>query len=302
MSRLLVLVGAHTCIRQHLKITEKFTASGIVTTLDIYDDLSLIHAGVLVGLISVIVDGLLCARNEYRYVWLQPWSKVKLLYIFSRYGAVVVHSVSYAVTSSLSSLVSGPHICYNWILFQHISFSTLYFVFELVLMLRVIPRMVQDEECIVIEAPTDTGIFGLMLLQNQAIIAGLTLWRYRHAIRDGWANIPVVKLVIRDGVWIFCAITAVFAATIPYSMFVEHMGHVFFSLLVTIASIFACRLILNMQSLISTDPLNGNHTHHTEEDLQLTSFTGSFISCDDREDATASLVESLNGRGTERAG
>ncbi|KAF8993852.1 hypothetical protein BDQ17DRAFT_1367769 [Cyathus striatus] len=277
----------------------------------------------LVGLISVIIDGLLCARREYRYVWLQPWSRVKLLYLFSRYGAIVVQSVTYAVISSPSSL-SDPHMCYSWTLFQHISFAILYFVLELVLMLRVyalykksphiakiftlvflleiafsaylavsvIPHMVWDDKCIVTEAPKVVAISGLMLLQNQSIIAGLTLWRYRHAIKDGWANVPVVKLVIRDGVWIFCTVIAVFAATIPYSIFVEHMSHVFFSLLVTILSVFACRLILNMQSLIPTDQPNDIRTHDTEEGLQLVSFTDSFVSCEDSEDSVDSLVES----------
>ncbi|KAF8993853.1 hypothetical protein BDQ17DRAFT_1431443 [Cyathus striatus] len=79
-------------------------------------------------------------------------------------------------------------------------------------------------------------------------------------------------------------------------MFVEHVDHVFFSLLVTIASIFACRLILNMQSLIPTDPLNGIDTH-TKEGLQLTSFTDIFVSCE----GVDSLVESAaNEQGTER--
>ncbi|KAF8986207.1 hypothetical protein BDQ17DRAFT_647807 [Cyathus striatus] len=288
----------------------------------------------LAGLISVIVDGILCAGKEYRYIWQQPWSRVKLLYLFSRYGAIVVQIVTCVMISSPSSL-SDPHICYNWILFQHISFSSLYFVFELVLMLRVYalykksahiatiftlvslleiaffvyntvsvaPRLVLDEKCIITEAPTDVIVFGLVLLQNQGIIVGLTLWRYRHAIRDGWANIPVVKLVMRDGVWIFCAITAVLAATIPYSMFVENMGHVFFSLLITTVSVFTCRPILNMQSLIPTDQQNDIHIHDTEEGFQFTvSLTDSFVSYDDIDVSVVSLVGSANERGTVNEG
>jgi hypothetical protein len=44
---------------------------------------------------------------------------------------------------------------------------------------------------------------GLAIL-FQAILFGLTIYKFILAIRDGWGDVPLIVLLSRDGAWAFC--------------------------------------------------------------------------------------------------
>jgi len=171
-------------------------------------------------------------------------------------------------------------VCKLWFIFQIISGRPLFSALEIFLSLRIyalynrsysialllgfcisigpivtiiyginsIPTLLTDSICNPLQPP-----HGILYVSTAIIVTHSVLWvltiKQKSFSDNIWGSNPIVRLVTRDGAWVFIIIILIFIITIPHS-FVKHMAtHVVFSWPMALVSILTCRLILNMQSL-----------------------------------------------------
>ncbi|KAF9541340.1 hypothetical protein CPC08DRAFT_700843 [Agrocybe pediades] len=240
----------------------------------------------LAGLIFTVLDASALYSQEYKFIFRSPPTKIKWVYLFARYYGIAcqIANTVFAV-GPLSSLPVPSVACAAWFYLQMISFTLLLFVMEVILSLRVfafyrknrivglgllllvgmevssalmcifylVPRLQYNSACILVETPSPTLSLGGSVLITQCTIWLLTFFRYRKGRRYGWADVPVVSRVMRDGGIVFIASIGIIVIITPYSFRVKDLSHIVSSLFCAVFSVVTCRLILNMQNLISSE-------------------------------------------------
>jgi len=133
-----------------------------------------------------------------------------------------------------------------------------------------VPRVPFGPSCDVLKTPPDVAYFMAAVVFSQTILLILTLRKRRVAFGQS----PLVDLVVRDGAWVFVLVVSMFMITIPYS-FVAQVSkpHVIFVWPITLLSITACRLIMNMQK-VTVFPVAGQFSGQpsTNTDIAFTSY------------------------------
>ncbi|KAF9444296.1 hypothetical protein P691DRAFT_796652 [Macrolepiota fuliginosa MF-IS2] len=227
------------------------------------------------GLALIVYDQALTWDKEVKCIWRSSERGIKLSFFLARYLAT-------------NLVYTHPHIlkrgwvgCHTWFGFQTSGIGLLLINLELTLMLRVyalyerslkikvilaswfifslgmsafiggrsIHVLKLDSNCIMTETPETTTTFSVMVMLDQCVLWGLTCYKYRDAIRNGWSKNPIMRLVMRDNTWTCIGICCLFIAVLPYSLVVEQIGHIMYCLLCSLLSITTCRMILNMRSL-----------------------------------------------------
>ncbi|TFK24673.1 hypothetical protein FA15DRAFT_655763 [Coprinopsis marcescibilis] len=65
------------------------------------------------------------------------------------------------------------------------------------------PKIERNEHCIVRQLP-QTLLIGIVVpLFVQGVLFSFTASKFYTAIRDGWGNVPIIKVLARDGTWAF---------------------------------------------------------------------------------------------------
>ncbi|KAI3621237.1 hypothetical protein WG66_014530, partial [Moniliophthora roreri] len=83
---------------------------------------------------------------------------------------------------------------------QLVSFS---FILEIIGLGLGIRGMRFNEICVVVDTPHGFLYYAGAIITFQTILFGLTLYKFIEGVRVGWGNVPIVKLVMRDGTWAF---------------------------------------------------------------------------------------------------
>ncbi|KAF8056546.1 hypothetical protein FPV67DRAFT_641495 [Lyophyllum atratum] len=111
-------------------------------------------------------------------------------------------------------------------------------------------RLVQfGATCVALKVPYDTVSFGIFTVVRHAFIWMLTIHR-RNIGRYGYSSrVPVVRLMLRDGAWIFAAIGAILPTATPHFGVRPAAAQAMIPWSISLVSILTCRLILNMQRL-----------------------------------------------------
>ncbi|TFK39632.1 hypothetical protein BDQ12DRAFT_734952 [Crucibulum laeve] len=222
------------------------------------------------------------APEEYIQIWQRPWSHIKFLYVFSRYFALAAQLVERMLLSSvLFQQPISPNICRPYYYFQTVVVMCILATLELVLMLRVyafynqdkkvgllfivvfitetgcnfifgIRRVYQvefDAACIIESIPRSVVGLGATVAFTQCLIWGMTILKDSGLARYQLKAVPIVRVMKRDGVLVFIAISAMVSVSIPYTVLVKQTAHVVPQAVVTVFSVMTCHLILNMQRL-----------------------------------------------------
>ncbi|KAF9463218.1 hypothetical protein BDZ94DRAFT_1259404 [Collybia nuda] len=100
---------------------------------------------------------------------------------------------------------------------------------------------------------TDIHTYSVLLISVHSLMLILTIHKRNIGSHDG-TRVPVIRVVIRDGAWVFIAVCAMLSVMVLYSFAIIVAAHVLFPWPITMVSIFTCRLVLNMQRLKVDDP------------------------------------------------
>ncbi|KAF8900702.1 hypothetical protein CPB84DRAFT_1778704 [Gymnopilus junonius] len=255
----------------------------------------------LAGLVWLIWEYVVTWHNEYRYIWGGSMNRVKYIYLFSRYFAIAAQVVNTClVFFPLSRLPVGRRECEAWLLFMIVSACLLMLAVDIVIMLRVyalyncslrialflaflllgqiavattctaltIPKTPFGPTCDVLKTPLDAAYIMAAAIFSQTVLLILTVRKRKVAFGQS----PVVDLVVRDGAWVFALIVSMFVVIIPYLLVAQvAKPYVILVLPLSLLSIMACRLILNMQKVVVI-PANYSGDGMTDTGIAFTSY------------------------------
>ncbi|TFK32156.1 hypothetical protein BDQ12DRAFT_692884 [Crucibulum laeve] len=254
-------------------------SSGIETVnMELYESIHIRNASCLAALVILLYEYSIMFAQEYQFVWKSRRTPVKWIYLFSRYfalGAQIANIILLAFP--LSKIPVQRELCRPWFLFLIISTCMLFAALEIVLMLRVyalyrrssrikiflivifiINQVIVadfarregslpfDGICETTELPYEVIFPAVTVTLTQSIIWLMTVTKRNI----GYGKAPIVGLMIRDGAWIFVLLCAMYIITISYALTVKaSKSHMILVWPMTLFSVGACRIILNMRSL-----------------------------------------------------
>ncbi|KAF8813944.1 hypothetical protein BYT27DRAFT_7230870 [Phlegmacium glaucopus] len=216
--------------------------------------------------------------DEVNSIWSKPNdSWIKWHFLFTRYFALAAQITNGTIDHDII-----PHIgiaktaLRYWYLCQALVGTILMLAVELVLMARVyalykknvwvgcsfavlilgkvtavvvgfVMDIPEDHVDIAFVSSSSYILFGICAIISQITILSLTLVKYWTAIREGWSAIPIMALVVRDGIVIFIIFIIVTILTVVANSTHSEYGSIGNSWLLSIAPCAGCRLVINMQ-------------------------------------------------------
>ncbi|KDR76928.1 hypothetical protein GALMADRAFT_246053 [Galerina marginata CBS 339.88] len=244
----------------------------------------------IAGLVFLIWDTISVFDKECAFILKTPLTRVKFLYLFARYFGIASQMFFvFYVTGPLSMTPVTSGTCRKWWYIQILTLIALQALIQVILVLRVyalykksglvgciltfavlteislclyfgvcaFDDLEYNAACIVTVLPRKMVRGGYVrgcLITTHSIILGFALYKYRHGLREGWADIPIISRVMRDGSSTFVAIVAMFVFVLNFSFRVKIIAHIVIPLVASFLSILACRLIINMYDLRQSPP------------------------------------------------
>ncbi|KAF9463219.1 hypothetical protein BDZ94DRAFT_630965 [Collybia nuda] len=233
----------------------------------------------------LIWDTFLNFSDECQYIWR---TAVKMIYIFSRWFGITMQIINCVWVSSptLSHSELQPETCQRWFGVQTLTLLTLLSALEIILALRVFALYNQnrkigiflaiillgafvvslifgvltlrsldfDGNCSAPSSPREVAYFSAVVISVHSLMWGLTVHKRNFGSHDTLTRVPIVRLVMRDGAWVFIVVCSMIMAITPYSFVINVEAHIIYPWPTTLMSIFICRLILNMQHLKTDNP------------------------------------------------
>ncbi|KDR75166.1 hypothetical protein GALMADRAFT_249108 [Galerina marginata CBS 339.88] len=226
-------------------------------------------------------DILITFDDEVELIWPRAWSSMKGLYFFVRYVPLSAQLPLLLVGTELSPHFHfTPYACYVWQIFQGVVASSIVVAVDIILILRVcalyhrqrtirggvfflflleivgmvvglalsLPGIQFDDICAVTFIPHSLVIYGLASILFQTILFALTMYKFVQGAKNGWGDIPIVKLLIRDGTWAFFLLF--FADVSQLSLYAlpnRSSGEVLYPWLLSLSSFCGYRVLLNLR-------------------------------------------------------
>ncbi|TFK37247.1 hypothetical protein BDQ12DRAFT_685556 [Crucibulum laeve] len=232
----------------------------------------------LASLIVLLLEYILTCPSEYRYVWKTPRSNVKFIYLFSRYFGLISQCTDFLLLMTAKSRVPvEASICKAWFVSLFLCCSILLRALDTVIMLRVYALYNQSRTIafvLIFISFLHLGYSGVISAQSYAhdfdgfcnmkgrhhegaymgaMVSAMHIfvWALAFSKRHiAFGQAPVVRMVVREGGWMFALIIAIMGITVPFSYVNNAVrGHIIFVWPSSLFSIAACRLIISMQKL-----------------------------------------------------
>ncbi|KAF8160651.1 hypothetical protein B0H34DRAFT_795539 [Crassisporium funariophilum] len=242
-----------------------------------------ISSGQGASLAFLVYEILITLDDEVNAIWSKPrGSWIKWQFLFTRYFALAAQLTNRAIESSITSHMTMVTIALrNWYMCQVIVGSILMSAVEIVLMARVyalynkniwvglgfialiigelttvvigvvmnIPGDDFGLESLLLTSPISYTYFGIGAIISQITILGLTLMKYRTAVRGGWEKVPIMMLMVRDGTVAFFILLIATTMTVVATSTQNEYAPIGNSWFLSIVACAGCRLIINMQNL-----------------------------------------------------
>ncbi|TFK23898.1 hypothetical protein FA15DRAFT_593431 [Coprinopsis marcescibilis] len=271
----------------------------------VHFDLFTRNASSLAALVLVICEYLRNFEDEVQYIWRWPLNRVKYIYLISRYISLG------GLAANCAALLVGPlatpphpvHYCRGW--FSGLTFVSCFVLFAIdaVAMLRVYALYNRNARigaffaslllteatlvttctsttvgivpftpiCDVAKTPWQVLYFTCGVLATQLSLTFFT-FKKRKAMA-GQRQIPIIKLVFREGTWMSTLVFCIFMFIVPYSLITgTSKPHIVLIWPTSLLSNAVCRVILNMHRIPSPGRSLRSPTIGTDADIQFTSF------------------------------
>ncbi|KAH6919334.1 hypothetical protein BKA70DRAFT_1394657 [Coprinopsis sp. MPI-PUGE-AT-0042] len=261
-------------------------------TLSLDANLELLRATQVVGwnfaaaVALLVYDVILTFPDEVRLIWPIPWTFTKGVFFIIRYFTMILGMSTQFYGVPL--LEYSPRSCYIWNVYQCLGAVLVFGSVDYILVLRVFamyPRnkpirwlsaaLYAAEMSIMavglVKAPGTTLVTAGCQIIFQSFLFVVTLWNFIGAVKEGWGNVPLVVLLIRDGTWAFLLLFAILiseAALFGFSP--GGYTSILYGWLHTAFSVCGYRILLNLHGAskytsdqgggFSTTDVNGEFT------------------------------------------
>ncbi|CAK5281741.1 unnamed protein product [Mycena citricolor] len=238
-----------------------------------------LHKTAVAALAFYVWEYLITFDDEVRYIWTKPRKWVKFVFVFLRYfpfalilsNRILTDKVFNGATISYAALrawyvaqVAVAHLAMTgveiimmtrvyalyrnnrWIGWGFVLLWIAETVVVLVGLFVTLPGLHFKPELMATSVPHSFAYLAISALVSQAIILGLTVYRYRAG---EWAGTSLGTLLIRDGSMVYVAFAATTASACIYSLLSLNFGMTEYAWYLSCISISGCRLIINMQRL-----------------------------------------------------
>ncbi|KAJ6495695.1 hypothetical protein C8R47DRAFT_369603 [Mycena vitilis] len=264
-----------------------------------------VYQSSLAALAFLVYDILLTLDDEVKF----PWTRMKMLFLFIRYIPLCVQiSVLFIASPELTPpLHFTAHDCFIWQVYQGVATVLVFAAVDYVLILRVyalyynnptvrklvlaafalevagmcvglglaLPGIQFDEICLVTKISPTLLIYGAATLLFQTFLFGLTLFKFVHAVRDGWGDTPLVGLVMRDGTWAFILLFAVVGGdACLYGLKNHTFSGVLYGWLLSVFSFSGYHVLLNLDRLSDGPRLPTSQSTTNQSPVQFTTMIG----------------------------
>ena len=248
-----------------------------------FHDVQVISRAQVASLAFLIYDICITLDDEVGTIWSKPNNSwIKWQFLFTRYFALVAQAANRTIESIATNRKStiGPGLR-KWYMCQVLFGAILMSAVEVVLMARVyalynknkwirlaffvliVAEIATVVAGIIVNVPgEDFGLyeflvfnprsytyFGICAMVSQLTIIGLTLAKYKAAIRGGWQKVPIMMLMVRDGTVAFFILLVITTITVVGTNKQNQFAPIGGSWFLSIVACAGCRLIINMQNL-----------------------------------------------------
>ncbi|KAJ8079873.1 hypothetical protein PM082_016698 [Marasmius tenuissimus] len=259
------------------------------------------------SLAFLLYDICLTFDDEVELFWPRKWTFTKFNFFFVRYIPLFVQIPLLFVGTELTSYFHfTDHDCFIWQVYQGVASVCIIMSCDFVLLARIyalyyhnprirylvsiayvleiammsaglalaLPGIHYDEKCTVIFIPEPLIVYAGGAVIFQTLLFGLTLYKFLAGVREGRRDIPIIKLLMRDGSWAFFLLFIELVAEVSlYSLKNHAYAGVLYTWLLTGYSVCGYRILLNINHLTrSPGSLSGgSQTLTLTEDPQFTS-------------------------------
>ncbi|OCH84770.1 hypothetical protein OBBRIDRAFT_891584 [Obba rivulosa] len=233
---------------------------------------------VVAALCLLLYDILLTTRHEIEHIWLTPWARTKVLYFFIRYYPLF----------ALILLNAHSMSCQEWILVEGISALLLEIAVELTLILRInamyggrrklmklmmsvfllqivvmaaglgfgVPKIMSRELCVETALPVGLVLYSVVSIAYETFLFGLTIARYVKAMHDGWSDVILLAVLVRDGAWAFAIIFIIMVVNaLLFTIAPATLAAIGFPWLLALLGAVGPRLITNLRAQSKTNSM-----------------------------------------------
>ncbi|KLO11856.1 hypothetical protein SCHPADRAFT_905633 [Schizopora paradoxa] len=227
-------------------------------------------------------DILITMGDEVEFIWNKPFAPTSYIYLFTRYFAWISQLALLCGVDTLSTSRSrhpSPAECRNWVIWETTSTQVELMAVELLLMMRVHALYNRSRRvayglgiCYVTEVvvmtvsitlstinskstsncetivPLTIIAYGAASLLFELLLLVMTTTKVVRQLRETWRYIPMMRTILRDGLWAFALIfVAIFTNAILYGFVKNALSAVAFPWLLTVSSFSGYRLMLNLR-------------------------------------------------------
>jgi len=246
-------------------------------------NLLVVSSGQVASLAFLIYEICITFDDEVNTIWCKPNNSwIKWQFLFTRYFALAAQITGWSIESAIeSNKLMSKNSLRNWYMCQVIIGSILMTAVEIILMARVFalykksfwiallfavlilgeltaviigivlnkPGANFTPSTVLLSSPNSYTYFGVGAIVSQVTILGLTLLKYKVAVKHGWGKIPIMMLMVRDGTAAFFILLIITTLTVVATSTQTQYAPLGNSWLLSIVSCSGCRLIINMQNL-----------------------------------------------------
>ncbi|KAF9260937.1 hypothetical protein L218DRAFT_871312, partial [Marasmius fiardii PR-910] len=116
-----------------------------------------------------------------------------------------------------------------------------------------LPGIKFDEKCTVLGVPPNLLIYAGACVAFQTVLYALMLYQFLRGLKTSWGNIPIIKLLMRDGTWgFFLLFVSVTAYSSLYGLKNSAYAGVLYSWSLTAYSFCGYRILLNINHFTRT--------------------------------------------------
>jgi len=232
------------------------------------------------SLAFLLYDVLLTFNDEVRYIWPMKWCLTKVIFFLIRYFTVVFQfSIQFIGTPLIRHTNHG---CYVWNIYQGIGSLIIIAAVDRILLLRIyalfprnktvqyftgilyaaevlayivglalaVPRLKYDSFCVVTEAPLIFALAAGGPILFQIILFILTTISFVRAVREGYGDVPILLVVIRDGSWAFALLFLILIGELLLvSLASDAYSGFLYAWLNTVFSFCGYRILINLSKM-----------------------------------------------------
>ncbi|KAF9034029.1 hypothetical protein BJ165DRAFT_743833 [Panaeolus papilionaceus] len=264
-------------------------------------DFQIRHITALVAICALIGNYIWTCRFEFTYIWKRPINTYQVAFVISRYVEIIGKMVHYCLIHLiLGHSLHGvnPHLCAIWHTFLYAQCAIMVTALDIILALRAYALYQQKSIILLLAPPIATPLILALYdmsyrsrnsahvfdsscnvyfhgqAKNNGIAIGISfiaahglLWLCVYRKRNiGCGHVPVVRLVVNEGGWIFVILLGIVTASIPVKIAFDAINpSILFVVPSTLISILTCHIIRSMHNL-ATDAASNTRANALYDD------------------------------------